>query len=468
MGKLQIRNITKKSLIYSIGTIVSSLSTLLLIPMFSKFLKPADYGNYELAYSLTFLLITISFFETHVTMLRFMYGIKNEDNRTKKEAIYSSAFFRTFSILILIFLGYITNKITLFPYNKVSLLFGFFFTTGFFYLNCARGFDKEYEYTTAFSIFHIVNLLSNSLFLIVFKQGAESLFISLSISYLSQIIYLESKLKILTSFKRKYINLKLIPKMLKFSIPLAIAAVGTWVLQFYSNIRIVALLGSDENGLYTMALNFARSIPTFANGIILAWEEIAFSVRGDQKEKNKYFETAITKVLVILSCIYMVFVPFVTLIIPYYLDSSYHNIVAIVVIATAGRTMNFFSLFLASIFGNQINSKPLMISTTIGAIVDILLINYMIKNYGLLGAAISDVIGFLIVALIRLYWLKFENNYNLQFFKISFYIVVASIIGYLSINANLICNVVLLLIALLIAVPNLFPKLILKIKNLKS
>ncbi len=465
MAKLQIRNITKKSLIYSIGTLISSISTLLLIPMFSKYLEPADYGNYELAYSLTFLIITISYFETHVTMLRFMYGIKNENNKTKKEAIYSSALFRTLSTVLLVIIGYFTTKITFFPYHRVSLFFGVCFTFGLFYLNCARGLDREYDYTTAFSIFHITNLLSNFIFLVILKRNAESLFISLSISYLTQIIYLESKLKIISSFSRKYINFRLIPKMLRFSIPLAIAAVGTWVLQFYSNIRLVAILGSDSNGLYTMALNFSRSIPTLANGIIIAWEEIAFSVRGETEDKNKFFADTISKVIIILSCIYMVFVPFVTLVIPYYLDSSYHNIIAVVVIATAGRTVDFFSLFLASIFGNKINSKPLMISTTIGAVVDLLIINMMINNYGIVGAAISDCIGFVIVALIRFYWLKFENHYNIKFIKISIYILIAMVIGYLSIIFDTKQNILLVILALIIAAPNILPKTIEKIKE---
>ena len=61
MAKLKKRNITKKSLIYSIGTIVSSISTLILIPIYSKYLTPSDYGNYELAFSLTFLLVIFSY-----------------------------------------------------------------------------------------------------------------------------------------------------------------------------------------------------------------------------------------------------------------------------------------------------------------------------------------------------------------------------------------------------------------------
>ena len=464
-SKLQIRNITKKSLIYSIGTIVSSISTLILIPIYSKYLSPTDYGNYELAFSLTLLLVMVSYFEIHVTMLRFMYGIRNENVKTKHEAIYTSAFLRTISTLLLIVFVFGLNRVTFYPFYKVAILFGFSYALGFFYLNCARGYDKEYEYTTAFSIFHIINLIVNSFLLIVLKKGAQSLLVSQSISYLAQALYLELKLKIFRNFKFKYINFRLLPKMLKFSIPLAVAAVGIWVLQFYSNTRLVALLGSEANGYYTMSLNFARSIPSFANGVIIAWEEIAFSVRGDATEKNKYFADTISKVLVLLSCIYMVFVPFVNLIIPYYLDSSYHNIIPIVAISTAGRTINFFSLFLASIFGNKVNSKPLMISTTIGAVIDVLIIDILIRKYGILGAAISDGIGFVIVALIRFYWLKFENHYNIKFFKILSYISLAVVVGYLSNIVNFSQNIVLILFTLVIAIPNIAPNFVVKLKQ---
>ncbi|NCD07068.1 MAG: hypothetical protein EOL97_13200 [Spirochaetia bacterium] len=460
------RDITRKSLIYSIGTIVASITSVLILPLYSNYIKPSDYGSYEYAFSFVQLFIAVGFFEISSTMLRFMYGIEQESEDTKKTAIYSGAIIHLGCTILLAFAVIITNKVTFLPFAPLVFLFGVSFTTATYFLSIARGLDKEKIFTLAFSIYSVVNIIILSFLLIKCKLGAKSIFIALCSAHIIEIIYLEFNIHFFKNFKIKYIKFSLIKKMLKFSLPLALASFGTWIMLYYSSIKIVNLIGPEQNGYYTMAMNFARAIPTIATGAILAWQEIAFSKRGSEIEKNVFFSNAIEKVIYLLCSIYIIMVPLDLLIIPFYLGASYQGINTIISICVAGTTIDCFSLFLASIYGNQINSKPLMVSTSLGAITVFLLLPLMIKHFGIMGAAITNGLGFFINAFFRLTWLTKINKYRYNYFKIIIWIIVAIIIGFISANTNTIGYLILLIFGLLFAYPAI--KLMINFKSNKN
>lgn len=447
------RDITKKSLIYSIGTIVASITSVFILPLYSNYINPSDYGSYEYAFSFVQLFVTVGFFEISSTMLRFMYGVDKESEETRKSAIYSGAFIHLGCTILLALAVLITNKVTLLPFAPFVFLYGVCFSTATYFLSIARGLDKEKTYTSAFSIYSIINIIVLALLLIKFNLGAKSIFIALSTAHIIEIIYIEFNVHFIKNFRFKYIKYRLIKKMLRFSLPLALAAFGTWIMLYYSSIRIVKLIGTEQNGYYTMAMNFARAIPTIATGAILAWQEIAFSKRGTEEEKKEFFSTAIEKVIYILCCVYIIIIPADLLIIPYYLGNSYQGISSIIALTIAGTTIDCFSLFLASIYGNQINSKPLMISTSIGAITVLLLLTPMINNFGIIGAAITNAIGFFISAFIRLTWLTKINKYRYNIFKIIIWIISAIAVGFISATTNNLGYVVLILFGLVFSFP---------------
>lgn len=399
----------------------------------------------------------VGFLDIHTTMLRFMYGIEREDDNSKKSAIFSAAVIHAVCLGLLFLTVYITQLLTTFPYAREGLFYGITFTLSTFFLNCARGMDKEVEYTTGFSIFHLSNLILMSLLLMVFRLGANAIFISFGLAYLIQIFYLESKIHVLRMFSTKYIRPSLIKRMLRFTFPLAFTAVGTWVMKNYCSIIIVKILGSKENGLYTMALNFARAIPTIANGLIIAWQEVAFSTRGKQSSKREFFQNSLEQVLIIFSCTYMLFIPAIHLILPYYLDPAYQSIMPLIALCTAGFLFDCFSLILAGVFGNSINSMPIMISTIVGTITDLLLIHFFINTFGTLGAAITTCIGFFLVVSIRMIWLSVEHHFHMHVVKILFYFVAATIIGYYATIGSVQLNALLIVVSLALSLPYIRP-----------
>ncbi len=425
------RHLSKKTLIYSIGTITSCVAVLLAAPIYTRTLSTSEFGNYELSYSLIFLLCTVGFFDIHTAMLRFMYGETEESEEAKNKAIYSSGFLVIILVALLFLTVPLTSIITTLPFVKASIFYGIFFSFANFYQNVARGSDRDLEYSLAFSIYHIINLITVIYLLIGRKYSSWSLLIAMGTGHIIEIIYLEIKLKVIKNFKSKYIDFRLIRRMFKFALPLAVSALGTWILNYYTNIQIVKLIDAHSNGIYSMAVNIARSIPSISFGLLMAWQEVAFSFKGDLAEKKVYFSKAIEKILVFLSLVYIFFLCGATLVIPYYLDNSYLPVLNVLFLVTGCMTFETISNMMASIFGNSINSKPIMVSILIGAIIDLIILGPFINKWGIVGAGYASLIGFGLTSIIRVVWIMKVEELKINVKKILFYVCLSFVGAYI-------------------------------------
>lgn len=451
------RSITKKTLIYTGGSILASLSMTASTYLYSKYTSTSDYGNFQLTVSIMMLLATVGFLDIRTATLRFMYGIaaENDDNRNK--AIYSGGLIFACCIILLFFTTYIANQITNVPFPKIGFFWALSYALGNFYLFVTRGLDKEYSYSIAYSLFFGALLFLNLYFLAFRHYGAKYILISMTIAEFIQVIYLEKRIKILKNFRPRFIDKKIIRHMLKFSIPLAITALGTWIMSYYASIQVTAILGSSSNGIFSMAMEFAKSVPMATAGIILAWQEIAFSRKTENINKidTNYFSTSITSIFKFFSCFFIVFIPLMQLIIPYFLSEGFQSVKYIIALCTAGFTLDCISQMVASIFGNNIDSRPIMISTIIGSLFLVVTIPFFIKFDSIYGAALCVCISFAITLFVRLIWLDLVLHFDISHLKIILSLILAFIFGYFSTISSYKMNILILLIGLAIGIPTL-------------
>lgn len=446
------RSLTRKSLIYSIGPIASALSYLLIIPIYSKYLKPADYGNYEYTFAILTVIMGVSFLDIFFTTLRFMYGREEESERAKNVAIYSGSFLFLCSCIIFIVFILIANQIFTLHFLKYAIFFAFFRILGEEYTSFVRGKDEELLYAIGNALCVLTTLACTILLIVVLKKGAECIFISAGIGYLVQCVFYECKIKVIKNFKFEYIDKDTIILMLKFSLPLAISSIAHWFLNYYSRIVIDANLSSIENGLYGMAITLANGIPTIAGSIMLAWEEIALSKQGGKEEKEKFFSKALSRMFRVLCCCYIVYLSGIYIIFPYYVDASYEGIKILLPIVIAGTIISTLKSFTTSIFGNDIDSKPIMISAALGALCNVLVITPLITKFGVVGASLAYFLGYFVSIVFSLSWLYHKQHYKIPFWTLFYCILLSSIAGYLCSKDILAINICVLIFGMLFSI----------------
>lgn len=404
------------------------------------------------------LLATVGFLDIRTSTLRFMYGVGAENDDDRNKAIYSGGLILAICTLFLFGTVYIANRITNVPFPKIGFVWGLSYALGNFYLFVTRGFDKEYVYSIAYSLFFGALLVLNLYFLAYKNYGAKYILIAMTIAEFVQIFYLEIRIGILRKFKPKFIDKKISIHMIRFSIPLAIAALGTWIMSYYASIQVTAILGSSSNGIFSMAMEFAKSVPMVTAGIILAWQETAFSRKIDLTGdiNINYFSSSITSFFEFFTCFFIVFLPLMQLIIPYFLSEAFQEVGMILALCTAGFAFDSISQMIASIFGNNIDSRPIMVSTIIGSAFLIITMPTFINLYAIHGAALCVCISFAITLFTRLLWLNIRMHYKIGYLKIILSLIVAMSVGYYSTISSYKENIIILIIGLSIGLPALF------------
>ena len=256
--------------------------TFLLIPLYTKYLTTSEYGIYDLYVTTVSLLVPILSVCVLDAVLRFSL-----DKNSNKCDIFTVGFRNMvksivfFSILILI--NYVFN---IFPQlNEYPIYLLLYFAGERFYIyfsNIAKGLDKVKEYAICGFINCIMTLLLNILFLTVFHLGINGYFIANILAFFIAGLYLMFKVKIW-----KYLKLHLNNKnqkhiMINYSKHLVFNSISWWINNSLDRYIIIWLLGTSENGIYSVAYK----IPTIIN-VVQAIFNQAWTLSAVKEFDNK-------------------------------------------------------------------------------------------------------------------------------------------------------------------------------------
>lgn len=305
----QMFRLMKNSFIYGIGDIIQRFLAVFLLPIYTRYLKPEDYGITSLLGILGMLLGTI-------TMCGLTNGIGNYFFYTEKEKASLSEviwspfiFIGLFSALILIPLGFIPGAIS-------TLLFG----------------TNKYAYLvilTLASIF-IANLSSVGRSILVFQQKPKivniinitGVFINVAIG-LFMVVYLgrgvtgvieaglissvlmSVPILMITIFNYKpEFSFSMLSKQLKFSLPLVIAVFAFWFIDSSDRYMLKMFLPLSEVGLYNIGYSFGQIIMIVVGGFTLAWPSYYHS--HNQNGEGQRICNGVLKVYLLITSICVV------------------------------------------------------------------------------------------------------------------------------------------------------------------
>src|SRR5215208_6277039 len=80
----------------------------------------------------------------------------------------------------------------------------------------------------------------------------------------------------------------LLRRMFRFGLPTMPAELSLYSLNFIDRIIIARLAGLGEVGLYALAVKFAQAMQVLARGLQLAWPPLAYSIRDDDEARRVY------------------------------------------------------------------------------------------------------------------------------------------------------------------------------------
>ena len=419
------RVLLSNTLVFAIGNILVKIISFLLMPLYTSALTTEQYGVAELLNSLTEIVLPLA----TLCIIEALYRFSIDDDADYQK-LFTNSLVVVFSgnVLVIIFC---LIWFYVFGY-QYALHFCLLYVTASFY-KLTTQFARGLGYVRRYVLYGILNSLilifSNIILLVVFEGSIEAYLLSFSIGY-----GVSGLLALITSREDKYFDLsktsyKCIKELLKYSLPSVPNMLSWWINSISGRYIVLFYLGSNIAGLYTAASKLPAMVNLVTSIFQQAWQ---YSTATEiNKEDNKEFFTNVFRVytyLCVVVCAALIVlnrgICFILLQEDFYVAWRY--VPFLLLAATFGCIGTYFGTFYNAIK----NNKMLMISTLIGAMINLILNFVLIPRYGGIGAAIATAICYLVILVIRVLDIrqKIDLDINYNRFLLQFILLVLLVV----------------------------------------
>jgi O-antigen/teichoic acid export membrane protein len=284
-----LRRLATTGAAYTAASIVSKLIAVALLPLYTRYLTPADYGAAEVMFAAVVSASIIVRLGTIEALLRFYYKEGEEPARVVASSFAALFWLATGAALIALpFAGPISEALLVRSapdLARISIGGLWVLTMIEFLLTLFR----LEERARAFFITTILNVLAaiglTVILVVGAGEGARGLLIG---SYASGAVFVAA----LIFVHRRRLSLRferaLLRRLMRFGLPTMPAELSLYALNFVDRIILVRSAGLAEAGLYSLAVKFAQAVNVLVRGFQLAWPPLAYSIRDDGEARRTY------------------------------------------------------------------------------------------------------------------------------------------------------------------------------------
>ena len=383
--------------IFLIGNIGTKIINFLLVPLYTYALNTNEYGVVDLVGTLGFLLGPILMLNIHEGVLRFCI-----DKDADTDAIMSIGYIALGIAMILgLLLLPICNKIDILQ-NYSLYIYAYIITYGFKLMSDC--YLRGIEYLAFYSVSNIIYTLAIALFSIAFLTqchlGIKGYLLAYIFANCISVLFNFITGKMYLVKFNIHVDSKITKPILKYSLVLIPNSFMWWIVNSSDRIMISYMLGSAVNGIYAVSYKIPTMLQTLSQMFIQAWSYSAIN-EAESKDKDNYNNDIYKFLVVIVTLLGGIAIIFIKPFIYIYVSAAYREAWIYSPILIVG----FAFLALASFLGAQYtvykDSKGFVFSSSIAAVLNIILNFIFIPVIGVLGAAIATTMGYMAVFIYR-------------------------------------------------------------------
>lgn len=383
------------SILFAIGNFGSKFITFFMLPLYTYQLSQADYGITDLIQTTVSLLLPIISMSIFDAVLRFAM-----DKKFDWKEVFSVGLSITnlTNVILMIFgIGFLMFDVTYYFYVVIILIIQSY---QILFSQFIKAIDKVRLYAINGIFLSFATAFFNILFLLVFNMGISGYILALFSANLVSNIYM-----FIGGDLRKYIdfskvNKTLLKKMIQFSTPLIPNSIAWWATNTISRYFILFFLGAASNGIFAVANKIPNLLSVVNSIFFQSWQMSAIEEsESDGKEifYSNVYSMYYQFLFISTSGILLILKPLVKIVVAPSFYISWMFVPLLLLSVLYSSLSGFFGQFYIA----AKKTSGLFTTTILGAIINISLNVILIPLLGLQGAALSSVISFLVIWLLR-------------------------------------------------------------------
>ncbi len=401
----QFKRLFKHSFIYAIGSLAQGIVGFILIPMYTRYLSPADYGQLEILNTLILILSMLLSFGFASALFK-CYERDCKTDIEQKQLVGTAFLFiiplATLSTLILwFFRDFLANAFLggtqyadLVNLLLITNLFAVFLALAF---SVFRAEEKSVKYII-FSLLKFSLVLGLNIYFVAYAEmGVFGIMLG---NFIAQVfISVPFIFNLIPYFKLSF-SRDLLRKLFAFGIPIIPASLAMWVMDLSDRYFLKVYDSLTEVGLYSLGykIGFIVSI-LLVIPFQLAWPTISFSVAKRNDTKQIYART-LTYWLLLSSFVALAISIFAKQIVEVVSSPEYFEAYRIIPLICFSYVL--YGMHFVIVPGLHLEEKtkyyPLLVG--IPAVLNIVLNIIFIPKYGMMAAAWSTFVCFVLMVVL--------------------------------------------------------------------
>lgn len=409
--KNKFKYLLSNTVVFAIGNLLTKLIMLLLMPLYTSKLTAEQYGIAELLNNSIEVVLPIA----TLCIIDAVFRFSIDDDADYKGLLSTAIDVLLKSYVVVLFLCIVFNHFS--GYDYIYYFFLLYVATTFHKLfsQFARGIGHIKRFVISGIINALILVIANIILLVFFDKGVKGYLTSLIVSHFIAGIFSLVASKAYYFIDRKNINRTLLKSMLFFSIPNIPNMLSWWINNISSRYIILGFCGVGTAGLFTAASKLPSMIHLFSTIFQQAWQYSTSKEIGSKD--SKLFFTDVFKYyssFVYLVCSGLILIsPYLAKLV---LKGEFYDAWVYVPLLLLSATIGCFSTFFGTFYTALKNNVMAMISTGIGAIVNILMNLLLVPYIGVKGALIASVVSYLVITMIRIIDTKKYVSIKINYF----------------------------------------------------
>ena len=447
----QIKQLSKHSIIFGIGDLLRGIAGFLLLPIYTRYLIPADYGRLELLNITLNILLIITTQEIGTAFFRTYAFADKDSKKSITELVSTSYLYMAFSGLFISIILFLCSdkysQLVFGEHNSSNILIKILACTLFFAainsipFQLLRAELESLKYVSISILGFLTQCIFNIIFVVMLEMNIKGILLGNAIasSLITFMGYFVLKKHLILKISKP-----LLKDLLSFGYPLILSGLSLWVLQMSDRFLIQKLASASEVGLYSMAARFSNVLTLLIiTPFQVAWGAYSFQIAVKDEGKKVISEIA-TYFFFLLSFFGFLIILWTPVVIKLIAEKSYW--VAHKVVLPLVFTNILWGAFLIFIFGLYFvkGTKLIPVIVLLGAVVNVSLNFIVIPKFGMFGAAYSAVLSYFIMAILsykisqRVFYIPFDK---IRLLKIMIIFVIFSILSQVNLFINVAVDV---------------------------
>ena len=293
MGLAQeIRRLGKHSAIYGVGGLIQRVVAVLLLPLYTRYLTPSDYGAIEALVALSAIIFALLRAGIQSSFFRFYFRAETDPERLT--IVRTSFWFTMGAATIALVAGEIfAPEVAHLLYksdehvNLVRAAFvGLWATMNYDQLTALfRVEERSISYSIASLTNVAVTIGMTVLLVVVLGKGPVGVLVGNFSGTL--VVY-----AVLLAYRRTQLGLEfdggVFRNMIEWGMPLVPSVIALNAIDFADRFLLVRIKGQHELGLYAIGMRIAAALLFVLAAFRTAWPAFAYSIREDNEARRTY------------------------------------------------------------------------------------------------------------------------------------------------------------------------------------